>query len=179
MISLADQDVFEEVYKKYFPRLVVFALSFTGAEASAEDIVQDVFLKLHSATNSFEAESALTAFLYISVRNKAIDYLRRERRSATIEVEYSNQDRLSDELDGDLLYLLAQSLDDLPPQSRKVLGLLFENDLSYKEVATALDISPNTVKNMRRFALDLLRRKFDRNGLLRILLIGMRVFPWK
>lgn len=164
MIILSDQEVLASIYKKYFARLVVFAQPLTGTVTTAEDIVQDVFVKLQQLNNTFDSETKLASFLYKSVRNKAIDHLRAERAKTMtpedINEHYTAEDALNDELDGDLLYLLAQSLEDLPAQSKKVITLLFENDLSYKDVAAALDISPHTVKHMRKFALDLLRKKF-------------------
>jgi RNA polymerase sigma-70 factor (ECF subfamily) len=171
MIILSDQETFAQIYNKYFPRLVVFAGSFTE---TPEDTVQDVFVKLYNSDNTFENESLLSSFLYTAVRNRSIDLLRARQRKdgllEQIEQEYTDDHLLNDQLDGDLLYLLAQSLEDLPPQSRRVIHLLFENDLSYKDAAAALDISPNTVKNMRKFALDLLRRKFAGKKLMSILL---------
>ncbi len=179
MIVLSDEVVFSGVYAKYFPRMVVFAVSFVGTAEAAEDIVQDVFLKLHQLKYEFEREAALKSFLYTTVRNKAIDRLRAEQRSQKINQkigeDYLDETLLNDELDGDLVYLLAQALRDLPPQSKKVIELLYENDLSYREVADRLGISPNTVKNLRKFALNLLRKKFDGRKLLSLFLTGMRL----
>jgi RNA polymerase sigma-70 factor (ECF subfamily) len=181
MIILSDKAAFERIYTKYFPRLVLFAQSLAGTVESAEDIVQDVFLKLHRLDNTFDSEARLSSFLYTSVRNRAIDHLRSRQRmagiDASIEERYGEADALNDKLDGDLLYLLAQSVKDLPQQSRNVIRLLFENDLSYGDVAAALDISPHTVKHMRKFALELLRKKFRNRRLMSVVLLGARLLP--
>jgi len=181
MIVLLDYKDFIKVYEKYFSRMVVFALSFLDNMAAAEDIVQDVFVKLHGSSYTFESDAVLSAFLYKTVRNRAIDELRGEKRAQLakqkIKEEYTEEELLNDELDGDLVYYLAQSLSKLPPQSKRVIRLLYEDDLSYKEVADALNISPSTVKNLRKFALGLLRKKMNNNMLLDFFLLAARLLP--
>ena len=161
--------------------MVVFALSFLDDMAAAEDVVQDVFLKLHGSGHSFESETVLRAFLYTTVRNRSIDQLRSRKRTQLVKQQlketYTEEELLNDELDGELIYFLAQSLNDLPARSKKVIRLLYEEELSYKEVAETLRISPSTVKGLRKFALELLRKKFDNKKLLEIFLLGFRLLP--
>jgi RNA polymerase sigma-70 factor (family 1) len=181
MIVLSDYKDFIGVYEKYASRMVVFALSFLDNMATAEDVVQDVFLKLHGSQHTFESDAGLSAFLYKTVRNRAIDQLRSQKRTQLvkqkIKEEYSEEELLNDELDGELIYFLARSLNDLPKQSKKVIRLLYEEDLSYKEVAETLNISPSTVKGLRKFALDLLRKKMDNKKLLQLFLLSFRLLP--
>lgn len=153
---------FTEFYTLFFPRLLLTAHKYVKDTTVAEEIVQNVFLKIWENAESLEEIQNLKPYLYKSVINLSINYLNRQRT-----IEHHHHQLASDlteayviDLDeeNELVVLLNQEIEKLPPQCRKIFRLNRFERLKYKEIAVMLEISEKTVENHIAYALKILRK---------------------
>lgn len=145
---------------KYSDRLVCFARCFVNDFAAAEDIAADAFAVTFIKPRSFASESAFRAFLYKVARNKAIDYLRKNKRIVScddVERELSaDSEREIFERDKNRrLYIAMQSL---KTEYKDVLFLLYIDGFSVDEVCTIMQLKPKQVYNLNERAKKSLRK---------------------
>lgn len=166
-----DEEAFNEVFLVLYPRLCLFAEKFVQDTGDAEDIVEDVFIKLWNRPVLFNDDEHLKASLYQSIRNSCINFLkvnkrRLERDSFFLEEqgEYSEETYLSEVTRSELLAELYNAISELPPQAQKVIIKTYIEGGSNQEVADALSLSINTVKNHKQHGLALLRSKLSDNS---------------
>ena len=155
-----DQAAFAELVERY--RLYVIGVAYRlGAEAElAEDIAQEVFLRVWRALPRFRGESAFRTWLYRVATNTAIELLRRRRPNAELDDEaLAAGDNAEDQaLRDDRVRAVRRAIAGLPEQSRLTLILREYEFLSYKEIAAALDIPLGTVMSRLSYARQCLRR---------------------
>ena len=142
-------EVFEQVFREMSPKLYRFALAYTMNADTAEDIVQDTFMRLWSMVTSLPDETNISSYLYSSVKNSCLNYYKH------LQVEDSNRTKLTEALiyvgtleyeDNSALFEKVQEcLQKLPDQQQKVLELKIFRNMSYKEIACELDISETSV----------------------------------
>lgn len=160
----------EQVYDKYFSMLFVHVMKFVDNTEDANDIVIVTFNKLFSKFEDFDTEAEARGFLYTASKNDAFNYLRKRKRNAIkykafVRTFGEIDDTANDQLDGMLLYRLNEELEKLPARSKQVIRMLYFDKLSYREVSQELDLAEKSVANMRKYALDLLRKVFTRREL--------------
>lgn len=162
-----DKNRFKEVFKQYYNPLCNFAASILKDKKLAEDVVHDVFEKLWDKRSELNINDNEKSYLFTSVRNKAIEVIRKNKSDQKLEVDYINStlenglDEVSDK------YLLKEklyrSIRQLPPKCQKVFLLNKINGLTYIEIADDLDISVKTVENHMGKAFRLLREMMKNN----------------
>lgn len=157
----SDQLAYAELFNRYAKPLVHFAHSLIHDEQSSEEIVSDVFIRVWERRNSLDQISNLRMYLYISVRNFSINFLRKQKRQATISLSDLPVDTLpeSDFLPNQLVEMhellgrMKQAVDALPPKCGLIFKLSKEDGLQQKEIAELLQVSPKTVENQMTIAL--------------------------
>lgn len=155
--------------------LYVLAYKYLKDSFRAEDIVQQVFLKLWEARSLFAGAINLRNYLYTSAKNLILNEIRdnfsdMEKNYAVIQNAPEFEDKLQSALEEkDLFQHFYKILAELPEQKRKVCLLKIRDNLSNQEVADKLHISVPTVKSYYSQAIKLLRDKMGR--LLGILLL--------
>ena len=160
-----DQATFEAVFRAYYPRLVVLVRAYVRSKETAEDLVQQLFLKLWRLHHTLEISESLNSYLFRAARNIAFNHLRHTR------VERLGQDRMAaaplrlvagaDELvsEHDLARAIDQAVEELPERCRLVFTLSRREGLSHREIAEALGISQKTVETQIHRAFEALRHK--------------------
>lgn len=148
-LSLGIDSAFDALLFKYHKPLYGYVYRLLQDEKQAEDIVQDTFLKIyHQGQNGYVPE-AFKPWMYKIATNCCRDYWRK----ASTKKEYYTDELI--EVQSDVHHIIDRqlerqwmiaALDQLTPDYRMVLYLRFYQDLSYKEIALALDIPLNTVK---------------------------------
>lgn len=147
-----DVKAFTAIYKLYFQRLYVYSLQFTKSEKDAEDIVQEVFVKLWTIRHTITAKHTLRTLLFIIARNFLINAYRQTINSPVFEdyIEYRNSITTHDhsplEYD-EFLNCLEQCLNELPPAQENVVRMSRFQHLSNKEISAHLNINEQSVKN--------------------------------
>lgn len=163
MDSILSASEFEEIFRRYYPRLYLYASDFIADSEVCRDIVADVFEHLWNSRRSLGADEA-EGYLRACVRNACISHIRKmnshARYSEYVQLsseEFSTADSV-DEREADLLK--AMSL--LPERTRGILELCTLGRHTYKEVAEMLGITPSGVKQHIVKAYAFLRDYFGR-----------------
>lgn len=162
-LAEGDEIAFTKIFYAYKDKLYSFILHVTGSAAAAEDVLQEVFLKLWRDRNSFSAVDNINAYLFKMAQNHAINGLRRQSRGALILAEIARAETTATANSDDILSgkelraLLQQALDQLPAQQRRVFELSRNQGLKYEEIARELNISVSTVRNHMVQALKAIR----------------------
>ncbi len=144
---------FENLFENYFPRLCAFACQIVNGSQIAEEIVSGVFTTIWLRRKEINIEKSVKSYLYRSVRNHAINYLKSEKKRFTeIDDEVLNTGTGSGQPDSDLAFRELESeiealISSMPKQRQLVFRLSRLQGLKYAEIAEKLDISVNTVQN--------------------------------
>lgn len=153
LIKNDDRVAFYNLYERYCRRLHGFVLRYIKQNDDAEEIVQEVFVKIWESRNKIDAYSSFEAFLFTIAYNTTISLLRK-RASETKYMNHLkslqqpvNFPNLIDEIHfnelNDWVQLL---LNELTPRQKEIFQLSREEGLTHDEIARKLDISVNTVK---------------------------------
>lgn len=164
--NAGDDRVFARVYAHYYPGLFTTCLRIIrpmGRMEDAKDIVSITFQKLYERRAKIDSSKGITRFLYLAIRTGCIDFLRREGRNMESSQDMMEIEVVNDELDVELWEKLRQEqkvmdmVDNLPGRSKEVIVLHYLEGLKYREISERLKISPKTVENQLRYALNKLR----------------------
>jgi RNA polymerase sigma-70 factor (ECF subfamily) len=154
------------VVRAHYPGLCDHVLRYVGCPEVAEDLVLELFAHLWDRRHRSIPLTVDRGYLYRSARNRALDYLRRQR-VATVWVDRMSREvhEPSDDAPDDLLECrelaaaAARAVAELPEQRRRIFVLCREHEMSYAEVGERLGISPRTVNTQMTRALKTLRVK--------------------
>ena len=167
-IRNGSRKAFKEVFYAYHPRLCRFAAKYVSSHTVARDVVQDVFLKLWKQRADWELQGSLKAYLYQAVRNQSLNWVRdektkREARAAMALEKPTCEKRTAE--DQAHFAELSEAIDDaiaeLPERRREAFVLHRRHDLTYREVAEVMNITPKTVENQIGRALKFLRNELS------------------
>ena len=152
--QMSDAATIEDLYRQHGSSLVLFATAMTGERSRAQDMVQQVFVKLLENGNLYHVAD-LKAYLFGCVRNAVLNDRKTRQRFVGIEEEQAwfippNQDS-SEELS------LRRALWGLPHDQRQVIVMHLWGDLTFTQIGELLGISPNTAASRYRYALAKLR----------------------
>jgi len=163
-----DIAAFRELLRGHQARVFSIALRLTGRRADAEELAQDVFLKLHAVLADIESHAHLRHWLLRTVTHRCIDRLRSQARRPQLVplAALAEADTAAPESAGDPLMgaRLRQLLLQLAPDPRAVVLLRFQEDLDPAEIALLLGMSVNTVKSHLRRSLHWLRAQLPGDG---------------
>lgn len=164
-VGSSDETAFEELYRTHFVRLFRFCFSIIHQKEPAEEIVHDVFLNFWQKTHNTQptvgpAIDNPGLYLYISVRNRSLNFLRDKADLPTVELSERCDQYLRFEATPESLLLsteaqqrLLTAINQLPPRCKLIFTLIKEDGLKYKEVARLLDLSVKTVEAQLSIAL--------------------------
>jgi RNA polymerase sigma-70 factor (ECF subfamily) len=153
LIREGDMIAFYNIYERYCKRLYGFVLRYIKNEADAEEIVQDVFVKIWEARSKIDVYSSFESFLFTIAYNSTIS-LFRKRVSEKKYLEYlkllQHLEKAPDLIDeiqfNDLNSKVQALLNELTQRQKEIFLLSREEGLSHEEIAKKLNISINTVK---------------------------------
>ncbi|WP_207429984.1 RNA polymerase sigma-70 factor [Sabulibacter ruber] len=153
----------ETLFKQYYTMLCRTAVRFTKDTESAEDLVQEVFCKIWQNREVLEISTSYKAYLVRSVTNQALNYIEKQKRLVLSEDTSPYESTVSANTTLELLEgsemegRVQQALAALPPQCRLIFEMSRFEELTYKEIADTLQLSPKTVENQMGKALRILR----------------------
>lgn len=153
-----------ELLRKYWPGVVEYVARYVEHHDAAEDIAQELFLRLWQKNLTWKQEGSLRSFLYGVARNLARNQGRRWRevRTASLEMLDARLDetvRCPSEtvVERELEARCELAISGLPARRQEIFILAREHGLSHREIAEVMDISPQTVANQMSAALAHLR----------------------
>jgi len=147
-----DRDAFRQLVETYQDKVFSIAVySLGGDEAAANDVTQQVFLKLMTTIRQFRGDSAFTTWLYRLVVNACVDEQRKRRRFLSFEdwlpVTKPEDRNVPEQLYAkvELAESVQQAIKDLSPKLRMPILLKYVEGMSYDEIANVLECSKGTV----------------------------------
>ncbi len=165
-----DRDAFEQIYQTYRNYMLSIALHLTGQGGWAEDVVQDVFLRFIDSLETFKLRGSLKSYFAVCVANMSKDILRKQkiRKSSPLEdagaVSSPEMGPLTLLMKGEQKQHLKDGLASIPYEQREVILLRTYGDMTFREIAKALDIPLKTAHSRYHYGLDKLRTFIDREG---------------
>lgn len=165
--SAGREDCFNRIFRSWYPELVFFGTRITGDPLLAEDIVEEVFIRVWERRDQFDEDARLRAYLYKAVRNAALTAMRLEQRRDIIL-----QQRLPDDIQPDPGYLehwveaerkqqVYAAMENLPTKCRRIMKMIFIEGKNSREVAHELKLSLGTVKTQKARGIKLLRDRLS------------------
>ena len=166
LIAAGDQNAFRRIFETYSNKVYGFALKLTRSTTLAEEIVQDVFMKIWINRESLEAIRSFPAYIFTLTKNHTFNTLKRiaieEAAKNTLGkkmnvANYETEDAVNY---NESQRLLNQAINNLPPQQKLVYSMCQQEGLKYEEVAQRLKISRLTVKTHMQQALRSIKSHF-------------------
>ena len=175
-LKLGDILAFDQIYELFSHKLYSFIFKILKNEAEADDVVQEVFVKIWESRNQLGDYKLLNSYIFTIAYNTSISLIRKRiSGSAYLEhLKYSAtlnalDDSVSEVEYNDLSNYVEKLIDKLPERQKQVYLLHRQDGLTYPEIADKLGISKNTVENHMVKALKFLRENMD-NSLIASLL---------
>lgn len=152
-IALGDEAAFRQVYVFFYRRLYQFAFALVKTREPAEEIVEDVFVRIWQHRGTIASIQNLRVYLYTAVKNSALNYLsQKARQSITEPFDHIHIGMESPAGTPEQILITAEiqqkiqlAVDALPPRCKMIFKLVREDGLKYKEIAGILNISVNTI----------------------------------
>jgi len=154
---------FDALVDRYYKQVYRFLVRFTGRPHLAEDLIQDVFMKVYRSANTFDPERKFRPWLYSIAANRARDALRsvgRSEKQILVHRTKAGEETSLEELlpgapsppDREIIARettekVQRALMDMPDQLREIVTLAYYNQMPYKDIAGALGIPLGTVKS--------------------------------
>ena len=164
-IKHKDGQLFEQYYKDHYKFFFLAACKYLADPALAQEMVNDVFLKLWQDADSITIQVSLKSYIYRAIANRCLNQLEKNKRDYRHLQEIRHRPEETFELremeDDELKVRLYQAIDQLPQQCRRVFRMSRVEELKQQEIADRLGISIKTVKNHITYALQQLNRVLD------------------
>jgi RNA polymerase sigma-70 factor (ECF subfamily) len=168
----------ELLIQRYLTRVYQFALKYLQDKDEAEDMAQEVFVKVWKNIHKFRADFKFKTWLYTVTKNSCLDWLKKKNRPITfseLDTEENNWgfvDTLADHSPSALEALqrnegiksLSFAVEELPPLYRSTVNLRYNEDLKFREIAELLHESIDTIKTRHRRAIKSLRNIFGKRN---------------
>lgn len=152
-IASGNQQAFASLFRLLYPRLLSFAMQYVHVKETAEEIANDVFIKLWNRKEYLDQVNNISTYLFVSVKNLSLNYLKQYSHIHVVVENNEGDTNLVNHEDPEqqlewkeMSFQLSQAIDNLPDQCRAVFKLIKEDGFRYKEVAEILGISPRTVE---------------------------------
>ena len=163
-----EEELFHNLFMEYYPSLLSFARYYVKDETIAEDLVQDVFVKMWELREQWKGVENFSAYIYQMVRFRCFNYLRGEKLREEMMRSYKEEKlsivEINQYIEEEIFRLVNQAMDSLPSTYKQVITLTLEG-YRVKEIAEKLAVSEQTVKNQlgditRRLRCEVSRKNF-------------------
>ncbi len=170
-IKEGSKEAFHILFDKFGPKIYSFALAYLKNKSDAEELLQEVFLKLWEVRSSLDCSKNLKSFLYKICINLIYDFIRRKNLEQ-VYLEYSGRNEIltadntwHEIIYNDMLDKLQQLIITMPEQRQRIFRLSKEEGLSNEEIAAKLNLSKRTVENQLYRAVSFLKEKINTGSL--------------
>ncbi|ERK39321.1 RNA polymerase sigma-70 factor [Segatella baroniae F0067] len=156
---------FDELFRKYYVPMVLYADRTLRDRHVSENVVQDVFVRLWKQHGTMDGGTDLKNYLFVMVRNRMLDELRRrrvERKYRSDVARMAAESEEDDRFEMEVYERLYAAIDQLPKKTAEVLRLKLMG-MSYEDIARRQDISPETVHSHLRHGIARLRGKISKD----------------
>ena len=164
LLKDGDETAFDYFFKTYYSSLCVYAYRYLNNMDEAEEIVQDVFIKLWEKRDELSIKSSVKDYLFRAVHNKSLNNIKQNQRKQkyidSTMAQKQNSSSVTEEnkyAEFEVNELMKDTLNLLPQQCKQVFVLSRFKNLKNKEIAARLGISIKTVENQMGKALKIFR----------------------
>jgi RNA polymerase sigma-70 factor (ECF subfamily) len=169
--ALKDGDInaFNELFDKYGKRLYHFSVKYLKSVENAEEIVQEVFMKIWDHREALAGQKSLESYLFTIAKNGILNTIRKSKSEQTYlnyaKINAGKNMLLDEELDfNELDKAYHEAIEQLSPRRKEIFLLSREQSLSNFEIAERMDISVKTVENQMTSAISEIRKNLRSLG---------------
>lgn len=158
-VAMGNQRAFARLFELYYKKLSNFVFRLTESTPVTEEIVQDAFLKVWIHRDRLPLINDFGNYLFILSKNQALNYLRKKANEKVRIIEWIDQleseSMLPDagDINEEVREIIDEAVAKLPERQQRVYVLGKYERLKYEEIASVLDISPQTVKKHMQYAI--------------------------
>ena len=159
---------FNEIVRNYSERLYWHVRRFVCSHEDADDLVQEIFIKIWGALPTFRGDAQLFTWLYRIATNETLNFLRKQKVRASLRFQ-SLDDELERKIDEDPYFngteaqrLLSKAILKLPDKQRVVFSLRYYEDMKYEDIAEITGTSVGALKASYHIAYEKLKAEFDK-----------------
>ncbi len=159
---MLNRRTFEDIFREHHAACLAFAVHYTGDVHEAEEVVQQVFLRLWEKRDTIDIMGATRSYLFAAIRNTSISNWRKEtvrQEKEQVAGDLRAADRQVQSPAWELERLYQQALEVLPERCREVFILSRQQQLKYAEIADVMNISVKTVENQMGKALKIMHKE--------------------
>ena len=176
-LSAGDQDAFQELVERHKLSVLNLCLRFTGNKADAEDLAQEVFIRIFQAAPKYEVKAAFTTWVYRIAVNLCLNHQRRKKILHFFSLNHKHSPNsqfddwqpevpVSEQPDSEferkeLQQLVQQAIQSLPESQKTVIILHRFHELSYQEIAAVLDTTVSAVESRLHRAKQNLKKRLQ------------------
>lgn len=176
LLKEGNSDAYYYLIRVYFPVLCHFSVHMVKDQMVAEDITNEIFLKLWNNKTDFADFDQAKKFMYVSVKNASLNYLRDRKREEKRHISFSEtyletQDiSLTEVIRSELMADVRKAIDSLPEKMRLIFILAYIKQLSNQQIADKLHLSNQTVRNQKAKSLIRIKKMLPHSSVTYILL---------
>jgi RNA polymerase sigma-70 factor (ECF subfamily) len=163
-LAQGDHASFRWLFMQYFPKLKIFIAGFVKSEAIAEELSQDIFVKIWEKRKTLTVVQSFNAYIYRMAKNAVLNHFQHEY----VKEKYAGQSFSDSAVSADELFqaketelLIQLTVEKMPTQRRKVFELSRRLHLKNEEIAKKLHLSKKTVENHLNLALKDIREMLN------------------
>lgn len=166
-LSESNEKVFLQFYDLYNKELYLFIKKYVHSSEMAQDLTQEVFVKIWENTDKLAEVRSFKSYLYTVAKNHTLNALKKASRSPVVMGEiveaYFVEDNCVENkmLNKEYQIYLAKAIEELPDRSKEIFRLCREQKKTYEEVASIIGISKNAVKNHMVFSMKKFRKSLE------------------
>jgi|GEM_PF-24402 len=178
-LTKGNKEAFRNLFGEYAKRIFVFAKGYLKSNEEAEEVVQEVFIKIWNVRASINTDLSFKAYLFKITYNHIRElFLKKNRENSykhellDLAVDFDN--RTEEKIDyRSLLELVEKLIDKLPPRQKEIIILKKQHGLPVKEIAKLLGISPRTVEKHLSEALKYLKTALSKEHIAGLLFFSL------
>ncbi|MDD6253258.1 MAG: RNA polymerase sigma-70 factor [Bacteroidales bacterium] len=154
-IAAGDLDAFRELFETYFPKVREFIAAFIKDDKSAEDLSQDIFLKIWNMREVLPEVRNVSSWIYRMARNASLNYIRSRKKTAVLTDAALPEVRDTEDIyiEREKELIIKTFVDTMPERRREIFNMSRYQDIPNDKIAEILHISKKTVENHLTLAL--------------------------
>jgi len=176
-LKKGDKLAFEKLYQKYSPKLYFFSFKYIKSQHEAEEIVQNIFLKIWESRENINPELSFNAYIIQIGKSIIWKYYKKQELASKYNESLKNQaHRYSNNTEDYIIFsemeqMTKKHINSMPEKRKQVFMLSRIEGMNHVEIAQKLNISVGTVKQHMNKALKSLSKELESNGLLHLLIV--------
>lgn len=155
-----DENAFKMLFQKFYAGLLSFATSVIKDQQMAEEVVEDVFIKLWENRETLPTITNLSYYLYVATKHASLNCIQKRKKDKAVSIsgfeeafQFGFSNPASEMITGENLRVIEGAINNLPPRCRLIFRLIKSEGLSYAQVSSLLNLSIKTIEAQMTIAL--------------------------